>query len=287
MEIIIFDNFDKPEACKYAEDAAKYLLEKNVVCYIKKKSYDKFRDKITSKNLILIDDDEVVKTAQFIVTFGGDGTILSAVKKYIDCNIPIMGINVGRLGFLSEFPTSRLYNALDDLLAGRYKIMNRELIETNYNNQIITALNDFVIEKKDLSKMITLKAYYDQQFIGDYRADGLILATATGSTAYSLSGGGPLIYPNTSVFCITPICPHSLTLRPLVLPYKKRIKIKVFSSTGEAIMTADGQSLQVLQSGDTLEFYLSKKKVSIIVPTNSTFFEVIRNKFLWAEYAFN
>jgi len=288
MKIVIFYNFDKPEACEYAEKVTHYLLAKKVECFIKKNLYDKFVNKINSKYLILINDETIIEQADFIVTFGGDGTILGAVKKYIDYTyIPIMGINVGRLGFLAEFSVNKLYEAIDNLLSGKFKIINRELIETKYNGNLINALNDFVIEKKDLSKMITLKAYYNKQFIGDYRADGLIITTSTGSTAYSLSCGGPLIYPSANVFCVTPICPHSLTLRPLILPYKKNIKIKVFSTTGEAIMTADGQSLQILKSGDILEFYLSKKKVRIIVPTNSTYFEVIRNKFLWAEYPFN
>lgn len=149
MKIVIFDNFDKPEACEYAEKVTHYLLAKKVECFIKKNLYDKFVNKINSKYLILINDETIIEQADFIVTFGGDGTILGAVKKYIDYTyIPIMGINVGRLGFLAEFSVNKLYEAIDNLLSGKFKIINRELIETKYNGNLINALNDFVTEKK-------------------------------------------------------------------------------------------------------------------------------------------
>lgn len=286
MEIAIFDNFDKLEARKYAEQATIYLLGKGVKCHVKHKLYDKFENKIKSDNLVLIDEKTVVDSINFILTFGGDGTMLAAVKKYLAKDVPIMGFNVGRLGFLAEFSVADVEKAIDSLLSGEYKLIERTLLETNYCGEIITALNDFVVEKKDLSKMITLKVYSNDVYVGDYRADGLIVTTPTGSTAYSLSCGGPLICPSANVFCITPICPHSLTLRPLVVPAEHSVSIKVFSPTNEAIMTADGQSLRVIESGEILTFYQSKKHVKIVVPTASTYFDVIRKKMLWAEYSF-
>ncbi|MGI6369931.1 MAG: hypothetical protein GX372_06435 [Ignavibacteria bacterium] len=286
MEIAIFDNFDKLEARKYAEQATIYLLEKGVKCHVKHKLYDKFENKIKSDNLVLIDDNTVVDSINFILTFGGDGTMLAAVKKYLAKDVPIMGFNVGKLGFLAEYSVVNVEKEIDSLLRGEYKLIERTLLETNYCGETITALNDFVVEKKDFSKMITLKVYSNDMYVGDYRADGLIITTPTGSTAYSLSCGGPLICPNANVFCITPISPHALTLRPLVVPAENSISIRVFSPTNEAIMTADGQSLRVVKSGEMLDFYQSTKHVKIVVPTDSTYFDIIRKKMLWAEYSF-
>ena len=134
--------------------------------------------------------------------------------------------------------------------------------------------------------MITVKAFSDGQYVGDYRADGLIITTPTGSTAYSLSCGGPLIHPDVKALCITPICPHSLTLRPLVLPSEKKIGLKIFSPTGQAVLSADGHSQRTIYSGETINFSLSDKRIQIVVPLESTYFSVLRKKFLWAEYAF-
>ncbi len=286
MTIVIFDNFDKVEACKYAEIATYYLLALGVTCYVKRKSFEKFSKKETPANLILIENYSDITIANFIVTFGGDGTILSAVRLYLDRDIPVMGFNVGKLGFLAEFSVNNLLEELNKLLNKDFKITERFAITTKFGGEELTALNDFTIEKKDLSKMITIKAYSEGQYIGDYRADGLIITTPTGSTAYSLSCGGPLIHPDAKVLCITPICPHSLTLRPLVLPNEKNIELKVFSPTGQAVLSTDGHSQQTIHSGDIINFSISSKRIRIIVPLESTYFGVIRKKFLWAEYAF-
>ncbi len=284
--IVIFDNFDTPKAGTYAEIATKYLLQHNSKCYVKKSSFNKFSEKIHHPNLHLLEDNSIAQNADFVITFGGDGTMLAAVKSYIDKNIPIMGFNVGKLGFLAEFSVENLLADIDKLMNAEYKIQERNMLQTQYSSHIITALNDFVIEKTGATKMITLKVFSNEHYIGDYRADGLIISTPTGSTAYSLSSGGPILHPNTSVFCITPICPHSLTLRPLVLSNEKDITLKIFSPSGKAIMSADGHSHQIINSGETIIFSLSNRKAKILTPDNSNFYSLMRKKLFWAEYAF-
>ena len=285
--IIIYDNFYKPEANMFAEKAAEFLLSRNINCYVKKHSFARFQNQQKNDFLHIVEDDFIVRNADCIISFGGDGTILSAVRQYIDDEVPIMGFNVGKLGFLAEFSTENLEKELNNLLNKQFQIITRFTLQAQYANQNIIALNDLVIEKKNLSKMITVKSFVNGQYVGDYRADGLIIATPTGSTAYSLASGGPILVPDSNVLCITPISPHSLTLRPLVISNDKEIMLKVFSSSGEANLVADGYNIASIISGDTVNILLSDKKMKLIVSTENNYFDVLRKKLLWAEYSFN
>ena len=283
-KIVIFDNFDKPEASIFAEQATSFLCSNQTFCYVKNKTYCKFTSKINSNYLQVIDDDYVVKDADVIVTFGGDGTILTAADQYIYQEIPIMGFNLGKLGFLAEFSTTSLEESLRNLIHNKFKIISKSVLQTFIDEHIHIALNDFVISRKDHSKMITIKLLSNEQYVGDYRADGLIISTPTGSTAYSLSCGGPILCPDSNVFCVTPIAPHSLNLRPLVLSNDKEITLQLFSD--EANISADGLLINILNFGETIKFSLFDKKIKIVVPQDSNYFEVLRRKLFWAEYSF-
>ena len=309
QNIIIYDNFYKPEANMFAEKATEFLLSKNINCYVKEYTFSRFKNKYENDFLHIVADDCVVSNADCIISFGGDGTILSAVRQYINEEIPIMGFNVGKLGFLAEFSTVDLEKEIENLLNNQFKIITRFTLQaqlnqhTNHNmnalnmnalNELnmngnglnIIALNDIVIEKNK-SKMITVKAFVNRQYIADYRADGLIITTPIGSTAYSLACGGPILVPDSNVLCITPVSPHSLTLRPLVVPNDKEIMFQVFSPLGNANLVADGSIVALINSGDTIAISLSAKKIKLIVSSENNYFEVIRKKLLWAEYSFH
>ncbi len=193
-----------------------------------------------------------------------------------------MGFNVGKLGFLAEFSVNDLDKTIKDLIKGNYRIIDRAVLQTEFDGEIIYTLNDFVIEKKDSSRMITIDAYANQHLIGSIRADGIIITTPTGSTAYSLSCGGPILAPSTEVICLTPISPHSLTLRPLVLSDSSELTMKVFSPTGESILVADGQVKKVLNNKDVVTINKSEEYIKLIKPTDSTYYDLLRNKLLWA-----
>lgn len=281
----IFEAVDRPEAEELAVKAIEILqrLGANVcVSETLVKKYGESMPDIRVCKRSSYDD-----IADVIITFGGDGTILSAVQSYITSDVPIMGFNVGKLGFLAEFIVSGLEETLKDLMKGNYKVITRSAIETTLDNETIYALNDMVIEKSETSHMVEIKAYSNKHFIGEYFADGLIIATPTGSTAYNLSAGGPVIFPASPVFCITPVSPHSLTHRPLVVPDNQQLEFEVYSRTGELKLVADGKVRKKIKNGDIIQIKKSDETVKLVEPENSSFFDVLRSKFLWAEHRTN
>lgn len=277
----IFSLASKPEAKKYAKEAAKILKELGVEVI----ANEAFCESINPDEYSFIgecNDTDFEKKADVVISFGGDGTMLSASKLLIDSGVPIMGFNVGKLGFLAEYPTTKLRESLIDLVNGNYRVVERSMFETTIRDKKYFALNDCVVEKKNTSRMITISAYSNTNHIADYRADGLILTTPTGSTAYSLSCNGPIIAPGTPVFCITPISPHSLTLRPLVIPNSTEVRFKVSSPTGESNFVIDGKEVIVVKDGEEVLIRKSDAVVKLIKPQNSSYFSLLKEKLLWA-----
>jgi NAD+ kinase len=278
--IALYESTGTKEAIKWAERAANTLIASGAQCYAAPELLDKFEPGF--RNLIKICTyDEYEKYADAMISFGGDGTILGAARVLINTNIPIMGVNVGKLGFLAEYSVDTLDKSIADLLDGKFRIVDRTMLETTIDSEIIYALNDFVIEKKDTSSMITCDSFANGSFIGSFRADGIVITTPTGSTAYSLSCGGPIIAPSAEVICITPISPHSLTIRPIVVPDNNEIEMTISSRTGEAHFVSDGQEKRVLKTGDTIKIIKSEARVRLIKPTDSSYYDLLRHKLLW------
>ncbi len=272
---------DKAAAYQWAEFTAEKLKELGAECGAPSEMIKNFK----KENLEFVKPvpyEEFEKFADVVISFGGDGSMLSAARTLIKTNVPIMGVNVGNLGFLAEFSVKDLEKSLKDLVEGNYRVVDRVVIETVIDNETIYALNDVVIEKKDSSRMITVSAYANDKFIADYRADGLLLTTPAGSTAYNLSCGGPIISPSTPVFCITPISPHSLTHRPLVIDDTSEIKLTVYSPTGYCNFVADGQHEKQLANNDSILFKKSEEKIKLIKPLKTTYYDLLRAKLLWA-----
>ncbi len=282
--IALFESSGKTEAISWAEYTAVKLKELGAECFATPELISSFSietDDIVQAKTVK----EFEKYADLAISFGGDGTMLSAVRQLINTDLPLMGVNVGKLGFLAEFSTENLDQTLIGLMKGEYRVVDRSVLETVINNEKIFALNDFVIEKKDSSHMIVVQAYANDHYIGDYRADGVILSTPTGSTAYSLSCGGPIIAPSTSVLCMTPISPHSLTVRPLIIADSNEIAMKIYAHSGEANLVADGQIKRVLQNNEKVIFTKSEAKAKLIKPLDTTYYDLLRRKLLWAANA--
>ncbi len=283
-KVALYVNFDKPDAIKCSQYAAERLSKIGAECCADISLIDQF-DNLVRKNIEPYTPEEFEKFADVVISFGGDGTMLTAARVLLNSTIPIMGVNVGKLGFLAEYSVDMLDESLQNLMDGKYRVIDRSVFETVLDGETIFSLNDFVIEKRYSSRIITISVFANDHHIGDYRADGVILTTPTGSTAYNLSCGGPVIAPTTQVMCITPISPHMMTLRPLVIPDSNEVKMIINSPTGEASLVADGQIERVVRTGTTISINKSDSIVKLIKPLDSSYYDLLRKKLLWAANA--
>ena len=218
------------------------------------------------------------------MVLGGDGTLLNSARLAAPSAVPVFGVNMGRLGFLTEVDMPQLYKALELLLAGEYFIEERMMLEASVIRdgkafQPLTGLNDAVITKGAFARLIMLDTMVDGRHFNTYHADGVIIATPTGSTAYSLSAGGPLVVPDLDLLLFTPICPHALWARPLVISPHSKVQVTLRSSQGEVMLTVDGQLGMHLQHGDTVRVKRSRNRARFIKLNNQTFFDILREKF--------
>jgi NAD+ kinase len=219
---------------------------------------------------------------------GGDGTLLAAARAVAGRVIPIFPVNLGGLGFLTAITLDQLYPELERALHGEQRVVPRrmlhgDLVRAGQTIRSYEALNDIVIAKTQLARMIDLETYVDEQFISTFKADGLIVSTPTGSTAYSLSAGGPIVYPAVAAVCITPVCPHMLTNRPVLVPDNMVVRIICRASDHEAFLTVDGQVGEPLLHEDHIVCRSSEHCVHLVRPPKMYFFDVLRQKLKWGE----
>ncbi len=231
---------------------------------------------------------QVAEEADLFLVLGGDGTLLAASREAAVRGIPILPINMGSLGFLTNFTVEELYPALEATLFGQYAIEERVLllVERINKEQVLTqqrVLNDAVVHKGTLARMIELELHIDGGFVCRYRADGLIVATPTGSTAYSMSAGGPIVHPAVASILITPICPHTLSDRPVVVSDTAKIELRLSESSDSVFLTLDGQTGSPTQMGDRIRITRAAERLKLIHPPNKTYFEILRNKLKWGE----
>jgi len=230
----------------------------------------------------------VPEGCDLVVVLGGDGTLLSAARAIGKREIPLFPVNLGGLGFLTAITVDELYPELERAFCGEHRIARRKLLTTEVvrEGQAVAAydaLNDAVLAKTALARMIDLDAHVDEQFVCAYKADGLIVSTPTGSTAYSLSAGGPIIFPSVPAICITPICPHMLTNRPVVVPDTSVIQLVCRGEGEDAYLTIDGQVGEPVRAPDRIVCRASEHRLSLIRPPKQRFFDVLRAKLKWGE----
>ena len=225
-------------------------------------------------------------TASLLLVFGGDGTILRVARETAGSNVPLLGINVGNLGFLTATSASQLHRVLPRIWAGAFQTERRSLIEAGIGAenraQRQLALNDFVISRSGATRLIELDVVVDGQPFTRYRCDGLIVSSPTGSTAYSLAAGGAIVTPDSEVFVLTPICPHTLSNRPVILNLRSRLEIRVVSSRVNVELAADGQVQTQLVTGDVVYLRRSRHTVRLVWPEGASFFETLRLKLRWS-----
>ncbi len=220
-----------------------------------------------------------------VIAFGGDGTMLSAVRSAGALEIPVLGINLGSLGFLTELTPVNLEHTLDRVYRGDYFIEKRMLLEARVHgectNEVLTALNDIVVDKGSIVRVIHLDLYVNDEFISSYAGDGLIVATPTGSTAYALAVGGPIIHPTIEAIIVAPIAPHTLAQRPMVFSQKDRLKMVVASERRDATLTIDGQIACTLQHGESISIQRSSIMARLVRFAENSFYNVLRDKLYW------
>jgi NAD+ kinase len=229
---------------------------------------------------------EVPDGAQLVIVLGGDGTLLSAARAVGGRDIPLFAVNLGGLGFLTAITIDQIYPELERALRGdcpvtRHRMLHCSLWRNQNRLAYYDALNDMVLTKADIARMIDLEVQVDGRFVCIYKADGLIVATPTGSTAYSLSAGGPIVLPDVAALVITPICPHTLSHRPVVVPDESVIQVINRSDDGVTYLTIDGQVGELLNEGDYVVCRRSKHSISLIRPPEKMFFDVLREKLKW------
>ena len=225
------------------------------------------------------------KEVDFVFSIGGDGTFLDVVTVVRDLGIPLVGINSGRLGFMADIAKDEIPQALEDIFNGNYDIEDRSLLqlETSKNglfSEFNYALNEFTVHKKDSASMITIHTYLNDEYLNSYWADGLIIATPTGSTAYSLSAGGPILIPNTQNFIISPISPHNLTVRPIVVPNHHEITLRVEGRSDTYLASLDSRSC-TFDSITELKIKKSDFKIKVLKLRTHSFYATLRNKLMW------
>jgi NAD+ kinase len=234
----------------------------------------------------VVKDEQLASSVDLILVLGGDGTMIAAARMVSDTEVPVIGVNYGGLGYLAEFPIEELFAALESILAGQYKLQKRVMlaVELWRGAELLTrnrVLNDVVVNKSALARIIEIEAFLDDQFVNMFRADGLIVATPTGSTAYNLSAGGPVIYPSMNAVVITPICPFTLSNRPIVVPDDSKIDVRLMTDKEDVALTLDGQVGFPLQAGDRIVIRKSRTTFNLVQPPNRNYFDVLRDKLKW------
>ena len=266
----IIANPNKKKALKYQKDIKGYLSKRDITVYTDRESSRK----------------DIIEKTDLIITLGGDGTLLNIVK-FIKKKVEVLGVNVGGFGFLTEVKTDEVYSVLDDILNNNYSVSLRRMIKASVHREgkiieTLASLNDMVINKGSLSRILTLSLSVEDETVATYLCDGLIVSSSTGSTAHSLSAGGPIVTPNVDALIVTAICPHTLTHRPLVLPSSKKIKVKILGkNTQDVALTADGQVAVKLKFNDTLIIKRMPISLRLIVSKKRSYFQVLREKLKW------
>jgi len=232
--------------------------------------------------------EDVAAQSDLLVVLGGDGTLLAAAREAAPHGIPILPINLGSLGFLTSFTLEELYPALEECLSGKAETSERVMLTASLwrHGQIVESknvLNEAVINKGALARMIEVELFIDSEFVCRYRADGLIIATPTGSTAYSLSAGGPIVHPAVESLIVTPICPHTLTDRPVVIGDNCSIEMRLRGQAESVYLTLDGQKGIVMESEDCVAIARAQDRLRLIQPHRKSYYEILRSKLKWGE----
>ncbi|MCI0382086.1 MAG: NAD(+)/NADH kinase [Chlamydiae bacterium] len=275
MIIAIFPNTHKKQSKNLAVGIVEFLVDRGVTVVAEEEDAAEIGAKLISE----IDQNEI----DFLLTMGGDGTILRHVHKYEQLNAAVLGINLGYLGFLADIPLTDVYPSLQDLIDGHYRIEERIALRGSLSGEEkCFAVNDIVIHRGKNPSLVEMAVHADGTYLNTFKADGLIIATPTGSTAYSLAAGGPILSPNLEVILLTPICPHTISNRPIVLPCNQEIQIQYLSDYEPLEIHADGLTYKTLPAGDVFHLSRNTKNFRIVNLLKRDHFSTLRTKLGWS-----
>ena len=270
----IIANSTKEKAPEYALRLAGWLSEREVEVL--------FEEEIAAKtDMPGVSGNDLASAVDMLVVFGGDGTLLMAARLAMGSDVPILGINMGGFGFMTVINLDEMLGVMELVLDEKYSTSQRMMLDVSVEGAQYPALNDVVINRGNLSRMVNLETFVDGKYLSTFKADGLIISTPTGSTAYSLSSGGPIVLPELNSIIINPICPHTLTNRPIVLPPESAIDVIVWTKEGKASVTLDGQDLFILKSGDRVGIQKSKYHINLVESPHRDYLEILRTKLGW------
>jgi len=272
---------DEPRAIEVASRIAEWAEARGITLMMSN------RIKQPPKGVTTAPLNEVAEQSDALIVLGGDGTMIATAVLVGGRGTPVLGVNLGTLGYLTEFPVDEVIPALEDVTKGEYEVSQRMMLDWRVlrDDDMIeesSALNDVVVTKSTTARIIEIECRIGSDHVTTYRADGLIVSTPTGSTAYNLSAGGPIIVPDAQALAICPICPHTLTNRPLVIPDTARIKLRLNTREQEVILTADGRISLHLMSEDCIEIMRSEKTFNTIRAKDRDYFQILRTKLRWS-----
>ncbi|MEM9544799.1 MAG: NAD kinase [Bacteroidota bacterium] len=287
MKFFIYSKLLKEADIPYVQDLLNVMSEQNIQFAL----FDDYAQQLRGQGLI---NDSVPKlnshddlkafSPDLVMTLGGDGTILSAIELVRNSGVPIMGVNLGRLGFLSSIEKTKIKEVVEAVVAGDYYEEPRSLLQLECNlslfNSLPYALNDFTLHKRDTSSMVTIHTYVNDKFLNSYWADGIVVSTATGSTGYSLSCGGPIIFPTSGNIVITPVAPHNLNVRPIVLSSKSKISFEIEGRSENFLCTLDSR-YETITSEHKITIQKADFTINLAHPNDVTFMKTIRGKLMW------
>jgi NAD+ kinase len=279
---------NKPEAVTIVSHLVDWLQPKKIEVYIEEGMGKLFSPSLSGPFLNFVKREEIPAYVEMIIVLGGDGTLLSVARLVRDREIPILGVNLGGLGFLTEITLEELYRLLERVIRGDFitderVVLNVDVIRRGDRLAEFTVLNDAVINKGALARIIDLETTINGENLTTFKSDGLIISTPTGSTAYNLSAGGPIVYPSLHCIVITPICPHTLTNRPIVIPDDVEIQTILKTKQQEVILTLDGQQGFSLECEDVVEVKKAEGRILLIKSPYRHYFELLREKLKWGE----
>lgn len=290
MKVAIYGQVYQKSSLAPIESLLRICLKKSFDVYIESSFFEAINEEESIKKITsnLSTFDELDNAYNLFISIGGDGTILRAITYIRDLNIPIIGINTGRLGFLATIQKNSIAKAIDDIIKGYYRISERCLltIRTEPENESLfdfnVALNEIAVSRKNTTSMITVETSLNDEYLTSYWADGLIISTPTGSTGYSLSCGGPVIMPESDSIVLTPIAPHNLNARPLVIQNSTEIKLRVSGREDSYLVSLDSR-IATLDNNSTVIIKLANFKIKMIELNSESFLSTLRNKLLWGE----
>ncbi len=276
----IIANIAKEKSSEYTASLREWMIGRGLEVYLE--------EEIAAKigGLPGVERRKLWSIVDLIVVFGGDGTILRTARLVRDRDVPIVGINLGVFGYLTEVNLDEMYSAMEVILAGEFQVEKRMMLDVEISGGEETflegsVLNDVVINRGNLSRIIELETTVDDRYMTTFKADGLIISTPTGSTAYSLSAGGPIVFPELYSIIINPICPHTLTNRPIILPESAEIKVTLRTMEKGANVTLDGQVSFTVKSGDTVTIRKSRYVTTLVSSPHRGYLEILRTKLGW------